>query len=125
MDFAACFTLNTCSLTPRPAKEWLFGGGGSDAAGGGDSGGGTGGASVLGHVYVVCVCVCVVPVCVQNLDMKPGMSTGFLSQRSMEVGIRREEEWAAHQYSTHTRCYLHTRFPILRNSIHSTYKPEI
>ena len=109
MDFAACFTLTTCSLTPRPTKERLFGGGGSDAAGGGDSGGGTGGASVLGHVYAVCMCVCVVPVCVQNLDMKPGTLTGFLSQRGMEVGIRREEEWAAHQYSTHTRCHLHTR----------------
>lgn len=56
MDFAACFTFTACRLTPRPAKEWLFGGGGSDAAGG---------ASVLGNVCAVHVCVCGPCVCTE------------------------------------------------------------
>lgn len=67
---------------------------------------------MLGNVYVVCMCVCVVPVCVHNLDMKAGMCRPVYEEaslRSMGVGIRREEESAAHQYNTNTRCHLHTQ----------------
>ena len=73
-----CGSLSTLGIAfyASAAPKRIFcdsdiGGGGSDAAGGGDSGGGTGGASVLGHVYVVCVCVRVC-VCVCVCMLIPG-----------------------------------------------------